>query len=399
MTEPAAPFPSERFPDSWSPDGLVGSQPSAPRGDPDDRVFRLGGPEELLAAIPFMWGFHPEDSLVLIGLRRSLPRVNGVPGARHPRSCFGARTDLPDGGYRADVEALAGYLTAELVGRGADLAIVVAYSDDEARAAEAVNALIRDVEDAGVDVHDALRADGKRWWSYRCTNTDCCPPDGTPYDLTANRITADAVFSGRRVYANRDEIRALVAPRSDTREAMQRATEHAEDELTELWSDAIGSRADDAAPDGFGAACELVVAAGSAAVRSVVARFLETPGPIADEDAATLSVYCGNLLIRDAAWLTMTRENASRQVELWQQVTGRALPPYDVPPAALLAFAAWLAGDPALARIAIERALAGDSDYSLALLTAETLRSGLAPSAWEAMTPADPGDCRGSDRD
>jgi hypothetical protein len=69
-------------------------------------------------------------------------------------------------------------------------------------------------------------------------------------------------------------------------------------------------------------------------------------------------------------------------------VVRRAQQPYVPAPASLLAFTAWQSGDGALANIAIERALAADPGYSMALLLAEAVESGLPPSAARPpMTP------------
>lgn len=364
MTEPAT---------SPGPDGASRTANGAPL------VFRLGGPTELLAAIPFMWGFHPSDSLVVIGLREP----PGADPPRLPRSCFGARCDLPAAGYAPDIETLAGYLVGELTKREADLAIVVAYTNDAALATSVVVPVVRELETAGIRVHDAVRADGRRWWSYTCDNPSCCPPDGTPYDLSTNRITADAVFAGRRVYANRAELTAMVATRPQTRRTMLTATDRAENALAELWADAIMSSGED--PEG---ASGTVVTAGSAVVRDLMRRLVDRGEPVEDDDAATLSVYCSNVLVRDAAWLTMNQRNAHRLVEVWREVTQRAVPPYDVAPATLLGFAAWMAGNTALARVAVERALAGDPGYSLARLMAASLTDGVSPRCWDAVVSA-----------
>lgn len=348
-------------------------------------VMRLDSPEELLAAIPVMWGFHPHDSVVAIGLRRDDPEIP------HPRSCFGLRSDLPDGGPDADRE-LAAYLADALVEHGSELTVLVAYSDDDTRARSLLTAVADAAADRGVVVHDALRADGRRWWSYVCANPDCCPPTGRPYDPETSRITADAVFAGRPIFRSREEAAELVRPLlGPTREEMQRATERAEDALTTLWTEAIDLTRD---ADDIEEAADHVVEHGSAAVLAVVQRFVSLdpaahdgdadPVP-SDDDVALLSVFCANLLIRDAAWCAMTRHTADRHLALWRHVTQRAVPPYDVAPAALLAFAAWLADDAVLARFALERALTADPNYSLARLIAEALYTGMPPSRWDAL--------------
>ena len=57
-------------------------------------------------------------------------------------------------------------------------------------------------------------------------------------------------------------------------------------------------------------------------------------------------------------------------------------------PASLLAFTAWQAGDGALANIAIDRALAADPAYSMALLLRDIMDAGVPPS--EARMPMTP---------
>ena len=57
-------------------------------------------------------------------------------------------------------------------------------------------------------------------------------------------------------------------------------------------------------------------------------------------------------------------------------------------PASLLAFTAWQAGDGTLANIALDRAVAADPGYSMALLLRDILAAGIPPSqARLPMTP------------
>ena len=67
------------------------------------------------------------------------------------------------------------------------------------------------------------------------------------------------------------------------------------------------------------------------------------------------------------------------------------------PPASLLAFAAWLSGDGALAWCAIDLARQADPDYSLANLLAEALEGAVPPSAWSPRRSS-PGETKRSDR-
>jgi hypothetical protein len=74
--------------------------------------------------------------------------------------------------------------------------------------------------------------------------------------------------------------------------------------------------------------------------------------------------------------------------QMWIDVTRRAQPGYLAAPAALLAFVAWQSGDGALANVALDRALADDPGYSMALLLRQVISAGAPPSmARLPMTP------------
>jgi hypothetical protein len=53
----------------------------------------------------------------------------------------------------------------------------------------------------------------------------------------------------------------------------------------------------------------------------------------------------------------------------------------------VLAFAAWLAGDGALAWCAVDRCQAVEPDHSLAGLVAQLLESATSPDDWEVLRP------------
>src|SRR5262249_59630397 len=75
-------------------------------------------------------------------------------------------------------------------------------------------------------------------------------------------------------------------------------------------------------------------------------------------------------------------------LRLWTGLVRNAAGRWVPAPAALLAFTAWQCGDGALASVAIDRALACDPEYSMALLLREILDAGVPPSA--ARLPMSP---------
>jgi hypothetical protein len=75
-------------------------------------------------------------------------------------------------------------------------------------------------------------------------------------------------------------------------------------------------------------------------------------------------------------------------LRLWTDLTRRARPGYVPAPASLLAFVAWQSGNGALANVALDRALADNPRYSMALLLRQAIDSGAPPSmARLPMTP------------
>ncbi len=306
-------------------------------------------PADLIAAVPYLLGFHPADSIVVVALRGS-------------RIVFAARGDLFDD---ADSREPARHIAAVTAQQGADSATVIGYGPaplvtpavDEVRAA---------LGDAGLAVLDALRVTDERWWSYLCTEPECCPPEGTRYDPRASAVPAAAVFAGQVALPDRAALAAQVAPA--TTPAMRLAAERAERRLTDLLTaapsaDLLGGRA--------------LRAAGVAAVRAARQRH-KSGERLSDDEVAWLCLLLTHLPVRDHAW--ERTDGRDEDVAFWTEVLRRAEPELIAAPGALLAFAAWRAGQGALAAVALERVLAEHPDYSLALLLDDLLRRGVPPA-------------------
>jgi len=109
---------------------------------------------------------------------------------------------------------------------------------------------------------------------------------------------------------------------------------------------------------------------------------------IGPEQAAWLTVVLRDLRVRDDAWSRMLPEHREAHLGLWTDLTRMARPGYVSAPASLLAFVAWQCGNGALANLALDRALADDPRYSMALLLREAIDCGAPPSlARLPMTP------------
>jgi hypothetical protein len=349
------------------------SQPGDPHAiDPKTTGLRcrvrVGSADGILAVVPHLLGFHPSDSLVMLGI-----------GGPHARIRLAFRYDLPDPPDDELATDIAAHAAAVLARQHLTMAIAVGYGSGEA-VTPVVDVVGPALLAAGINVQDALRVQGGRYWSYLCRDPDCCPPDGVPFDSAGHPASAALAAAGLTVRADRAELARTLAPLADAagpmREAVGRARQRAE-ALIDLGAAAAGG-------DPF-----LPIAdAGRRSVKQAITRYRRGGALIDDDEIAWLGVTLADLRVRDDAWARMDPQFHDAHQRLWIDLVRRLPADFAAPPAALLAFTAWQAGDGALASVAIERALEADPEYSMALLLADALHAGLPPSAARLpMTP------------
>ncbi len=121
-------------------------------------------PEDLLAAVPIILGFHPEDSVVML----TFGAAGGPPGAG---DAFHARVDLPEPGR---------------LGHAVDPDAFVA---------------------AGIEVVAFLRANGSRWFPVGAE----ADPVGRPYDAETHPFAAESVVEGAVIHRSRAELAGSLA--------------------------------------------------------------------------------------------------------------------------------------------------------------------------------------------
>ena len=123
----------------------------------------------------------------------------------------------------------------------------------------------------------------------------------------------------------------------------------------------------------------LTAALGQLAVDDAVRRCRDGE-PVGTAQAAWLTVALREQRVRDDAWARMDPDHRAAHRRLWTDVTRLARRGYVAAPASLLAVVAWQSGDGALANVALDRALADNPRYSMALLLRRALDSGASPS-------------------
>ncbi|WP_375502752.1 DUF4192 domain-containing protein [uncultured Jatrophihabitans sp.] len=328
---------------------------------------RISGPAELLDAIPYLLGFHPTESLVLIGVHA------GLLGAT-------ARLDLTDTGQPDLVEH-----TVAALHRGGVDRLVVAVFDHRCEPPGAALPSARPWQDAVSAVEDAARRVGSeiaeallvcrgRWWSYLCDVADCCPSGGRPLAGAPSPYALAATVDGVVALPSRAALARTLEPLPDARRAalepLIAEAEHAS--VLAVLEDRLSSHNRELVR-------ELMLAA-----RGSTADGWRPPD---DATAARLAAALTALPIRDEVWVAVD----SRRLDgrpLWTDLGRRCPAPYDAAPLFLLGWASWRDGSGAIAGMAVERALASDPTYSAADLLLAALDQAVDPRSFPRLTDA-----------
>ena len=330
--------------------------------NPQRPRLKVGSPASLLAVIPHLLGFPPERSLVVIG---------AAPPATRVQIAF--RYDLPDPPDAQAAAQIAAHAAAVLSRQHLTVAIVAGYGPGRlvTPVADAIRAAVRHLR---VELHDVLRVEDGRYWSYICQNPSCCPAEGVPFDADAHPAAKAMAVAGLPVLASRTALAATIAPLTGPgAEAMAEATRRAERAGARLIAGA--------GPGGLDGP-------GLAAVRAAIQTYRDGGSISSATGHAWLAFALTRLPIRDDAWARMDPGHRDAHRRLWADLVCRAQPGYVAAPASLLAFTAWQAGEGALANIALDRALADTPGYSMAELLRDLLGAGMPPSA--AILPMTP---------
>lgn len=314
----------------------------------------LRSPGEIAALVPHLTGFVPHESLVAISMRGRRQRVG-----------LTMRVDLTDD------PALVGHVVRALVADQARACLLVVLTAAPSEAGHPWAGLVDDLQGAlarsGVPVREALLVRDERWWSYRCSQA-CCPAEGTALDPDSAVVRAAAsehVFQGRAVLASRAELLASVQPHLPLGAGLVRqAQSQARRDLDERRAvDPV--RAQDRELERW---------------RGALDDWERRPATPPAPEVAALAIGLSLVAVRDtvASW-ALDRSDAL--LGLLGQLCRAVVDPDDAPVCTLLAWAAYARGDGALALVAVQRALATDPGYALAVLLLQALDAMLAPES------------------
>lgn len=316
-----------------------------------DFDFHLNRPGALIAAIPAVLGFVPEESLVLVTLEA------GEMGAV-------IRADLADD--HADMTAGLEQLCEVAAAGAADAAVAVIVDPDgltcrmcvdEYRMLAAVlETRLGDhgIEVLAVHVVDQIAAGG-RW---QCA--DGCGNRGVVDDPAASPLALAAVLDGRRLYARRAELLQVIGTVAQRAESIRCIIEKRSGTTDVCARDDSEVRAD----------VEHALA---------VARQLADGTEPTDADLAVLGCAVVDPRVRDTLYALAVGVFAGEAEELWALLARSVPAPWRLEALVLLAFSAYARGDGPLAGVALEAALDIDGSHRMAGMLDTALQTGLRP--------------------
>jgi Domain of unknown function (DUF4192) len=318
----------------------------------------------LVAAIPYLLGFYPHDSLVL--LSTSSPDPFGVD--------FTLRVDLPPPSLGSETAAELARVLRNHRGRRALLAVVGGVGAPPSGPPGDLPPLPELV----IEVTDACAAVGIHVWAsvwvaeliagapWRCYH-DCACDSGCAGELpdpASSPAAAAAVAAGQVTYPNRAALEAVVAP-GDPAALRRRAALLDRGLATLTQPGAVPHRAD-------------------AEALSTLRHWVEVatdrrPG-LGDEDVVRLCLALSDPLVRDAAFgFAFAESTAAGAERLWTTLVTEAPDPVAAEPAVLLAHSALLRGDGALAGVALARAQQAWPGHRLSAMFQAAVDAGCGP--------------------
>ncbi|MCC6497166.1 MAG: DUF4192 domain-containing protein [Propionibacteriaceae bacterium] len=305
--------------------------------------LRLKTPGDVAQLVPFLIGFTPENSLVAIVVQDSRIQVT-------------ARVDLDAVEPPDEAEALLDRLTDRYP--DADLHLIT-YTDDPELSQAMLDRCAEHLPFLTVGL--AMRVAGNTYWL----------PDGghgtiDPY----GSISAEATYHGLGRLASRADLEARFASAPETHELLRHAG-HVMDNLPPT-----------ADPD------RMIARTLQLLDRHLPGTSEELEPGTVTRDRIELALLVQDPHARDAALLSITRDNAPDHAELWRQVVTSVPEVGASTPAYLAGMAAWASGDGASACIALDKAQATaqrPDQLRETEVLARIIDQVVPPTAWEQL--------------
>ncbi len=312
----------------------------------------LNSPHDLLAAVPFMVGYHPQDSLVAMALRDD-------------KVVMAMRVDFPDD---ESIEAISKTIALHLLREKASEAIIVGYLPKSVTASDPLLIVRECIAGYSIIVKECIEVRGDRFRSSLCADLECCPLEGNLVpELSDSRVTAEQVAAGNPLpFLDLDEMKRSIAATPIDKELLKAIKALAE---IDYESDQVNA----------------LQREGANAINQISLAFIRD-GVVLDKALiALVLVRLHDLQVRDYA-MGFTSEKSDDQLwDMWRWLLRIAPKGYVAPVAVIFATSSYERGDGALAQRALDRAFEDSPKYQMAKLLRRTFAAGWPPSAFTQM--------------
>jgi hypothetical protein len=313
----------------------------------------LTSAHDLITAIPFLIGFHPTDSIVLISIKEDAIGL-------------AMRIDLPD---RLDSDAI-DLLAHHFLREEADAALLVAYMPEDRDDGDSLlislgAGLIRN----GVDIQESIVVRSGRYRSIICRDLSCCPSLGKSIPvIEESEIAAEHVVAGIPMpYANISDLAQTLSadPASlelDWSDDVNRFfIDEDSEELQELRRDGVET------------------------MDLLVDEYRIGRGPTDRILVARMIGRMSDVQVRDYALGVHSEDTYDLYFTMWRELLRLAPRGFVAPIACIVAAMAYEGGDGALAQKALDRAFADNEQYPMAQLLRRVFNAGWPPESFAQM--------------
>jgi hypothetical protein len=316
----------------------------------------LTSPHDLLAAIPFLIGYHPSDSLVLVAIKGD-------------QVSMAMRVDYPRAENSDAYDLLAHHIKLD----GADAALMLAYVPSGGlelyqSGTEVLSNLSISLAKNSIAIRESIEVIGNCWRSVICRDISCCPPEGNVLpDFDSSRVAAEQVMAGRTlpfidVSKLADSIAALPSIGVEFIAQVESYFVHEDSpDLNEKQRD------------------------GATAVVDLGLLYEADRGSSDPDLVAQVIGRLSDIQVRDYALGIHNAETIEAYWTMWKELLRIAPVGYVAPIASIFAAVAYESGQGALAHKALDRALIDNPGYSLALLLRRVFSAGWPAAAFIQM--------------
>jgi hypothetical protein len=311
----------------------------------------LTSPHDLLSAIPFVVGFKPDNSIILISVKEDSVSM-------------AMRIDFPPSLDESQINQLISHLKRD----SAEAILAVFYTPSFGpESQEVISQLMKAFDEHHLTLRESLVVTSNRWRSLLCDDRRCCPEEGSPLpELQNSRIAVEQVALGKPLpFENMDE---LVASLSALPEDQELDLHISEITPIDYQSDPTSAQRE-----------------GAEAVIDFMADF-QADGLCRDKKlVALVLVRLLDLQVRDFALGSVSEETLNNYFNAWRWLMRIAPKGYVAPVATLFAAVAYERGDGALAQRALDRVEIDDPEYAMLGLFRQVFSRGWSPDNFAKM--------------